>query len=111
MSEIIVALIVAISTISVAIIQYGNKNKKKQENNKIITNEDVRKLKDEKNSIYNDREELYNELTMAIAKNLCEGAEKREVMALMDKCKEIDTKFKQASDDYIDALTKMVEGS
>lgn len=111
-SEVIVTLITAIAGIIVAAIQVKSSNKikkQKEEVNSLKDNKEFNELKDIKRRAFDDREETYNELSLVIARYLLYQTDKNVIEQKLVECAEKDAAYRQATDRYVDAITKIAE--
>lgn len=111
-SEVLLAIVAAISTVLVALI-----NRKSNSNNKKLK-EDISGLKDESNiadlkaekqKVSDKREETYNELSMVIAQHLVYGTDISLVEAKLCECIAEDSKMKEATATYINEIQKWIK--
>lgn len=111
--DVIIALIVAISTIAVAAIQYRGGffvKKRKPIQDQLKESVNINDLKDRKNAAFDNREETYNELTICIAKHIIiHDAEHEDIEIALKRCVEEDENYKEATNRYLDEITKILE--
>ena len=112
-SEIIVAIIVAISTVIVASFQYrGGLFVKKQKpiKEQLKENPNINALKDNKKAAFDSREETYNELTKCIAKHIIvHDSDHDDIDVALKRCVEEDENYREATNRYLDEITKILE--
>lgn len=111
--DIIIAIIVAISTVIVAALQYRGGlfvKKRKPIQEQLKESNSINDLKDKKNAAFDNREETYNELTVCIAKHIIvHDADHDDISNALKRCVEEDEKYKDATNRYLDEITKILE--
>lgn len=111
-SVVLVAIITTIGSIVVAFIgvKSNNNNKKiKADIDSLKNNKEFTDLRDERRRAFEDREEAYNELTLATARHLIHGVDINTVEQQLLVCSEKDTKYKEITNRYLDKISKLVE--
>jgi hypothetical protein len=111
-SEVITAIIVAISTIAVAWLQHRNNADTKKLRDDIGGLKDekgIADLKAEKQKVFDKREETYNELTVAIAQHLVYKTPVAQVETKLCECIAEDSKLKEATAKYINEIQKWIK--
>ena len=112
MTEIIVTVITSISGIVVAVITHKRlvaSKETKKEVTDLKANQKMQDLLKEKDKEFEAREEVYNELTVAIARNIVHGTSKELIERKLCECVEADSRYEEARSECISEMESLVD--
>lgn len=119
-TEVVVAIIVAISTIIVAFIQYrtGIFTKRKSDDKKqsmsleqqIANDPVIVELRNKKKAAFDDREETYNELTLCLARHIIvHDPDSEDIQKNLDRCLKEDINYRNATNNFLDEINRIMD--